>query len=662
MHNQLVCGIAIGLLVSISTGAEKTNRLVGRVVDEKNRPLAGAKVLACEMKTKAQDIREYHQLGAAVTGADGRFNFDPWPGASPATVVATKEGRCLDWADWSSGQTGERILQLGRAATIEGEIVGEDGKPVAGASVDALLLLEAPRFRRMLAPFPGNTLAVRTDAQGQFRFANVPEGATVGFDVSAPGRARALMEPRFLPGQEGLRFVLPLEGRLEGVVVDKGSGQPLADVSLFAIRRVTSGLPQAWAKTDKQGRFSMAGLSGGKYRIQIVGAGQTLPEWLGSLEKVQVETGKVTSKVKMEASRGGTLELSLTDAATGESIAAAGSVHLGPAKDLRIGESGSTSNDGVARFYLAPGNYVVRQLRVTGYSYKPQKSKSFRVEVGKTERATLALNAVPQVAGALNAVPQVAGIVRDLFGRPVPGAKIQVLPWGGTPKDLVAGNDGRFAIDSADIPPSFCFISVRHPHKNWVAMEAVLKDVKLLEIALWPPAEVWGTVLDSQGRPIAGVSLQAQIGGSHLGTFGTMARARTDKAGRYQIELGWGLPYVITAKAPGYSTAEMVVPQHELVPGPAKVNLILRTADRVIRGVAQDPQGKPLPGVIVWAKSESHTPFPGAAVTDDKGEFALEHLSDDPVIYLFATVPGRGWAGSETVSPSETRVLIKVGP
>lgn len=676
MHKHLVCGIAIGLLVSLSAGAEQTRQLGGRVIDESGQSLGGAKVLAFKTESKTVSGREDRKLGAVVTGADGRFTFEQWPEASLVTIVATKEGRCLDWAFWSGRQTDEPVLQLGPAATIEGEIVGEDGKPVGGASVDALFLLETPRLRQMPAPLPGNVLTVRTDAQGRFRFVNVPKAAIVGFDVSAPTRARVFSEPRFMPGQKGLRFVLPPEGRLEGVVVDKGTGQPLADVCLLAVGSRTSGRQFARAKTDHRGRFSMAGLSGGKYDIKIVGHGKALPEWLGELKKVQVETGKATSTIKIEASRGGTLELSLTDAATGESIAAAAGVHVSPAEDRGILELGIASKEGVARFYLAPGNYVVTGLFVTSYLYKLEKGRVFRVEAGKTERATLALTATPHVAG----------IVRDLAGKPVPGAKVQVLPTWGTAKNLIADDDGRFMVDSADIGPLFCFILVRHPRQNLVAMEVVEKSTLPLEITLRPSAKVSGTVLDSQGRPVSGASVRAQIHVPHCGRFATVATVRTDKNGRYQMELaGTSISYAIIVKAPGFGTTETIAPQYQRVQGPTKAkdqilravdrmihgvvqeqtkvkDLVLRAADRTIHGVVHDPQGKPLPGVIVSAKRSGGPPFPASAVTDDKGRFALEHLTGAPTIYLFARVPGRGWIGSCTIRPGETEVVIKVGP
>jgi len=654
MYKHIACGIVMGLLLSISIAAEAAKELGGRVIDEKGHPVAGAKVMAFGTKAKGMGGREGHELGSAVTGADGRFVFDAGAGVSILAIVATKEGKCLDWVCPYDARAGEPVLQLGPAAVIDGQIVDEAGGPLVGASVDALLQTETPTVRQMHFPLPGGALKARTDAHGRFRFANLPEAAIVRFDMSAPGRARARAEGHFVPGQKGLRFVLPPEGRLEGTVVEKNTGKPLADVCLRAFGSVTSGMHRARTKTDKEGHFSMAGLTGGKYEIEIVGAGRALPEWVGAQEKVQVETGKVTSAVRIEATRGGTLELVLTDAATNKPIAATASVDVSPAKDRRIRKFSLASKDSMARLYLPPGEYVVTAVWVTGYSWNREKSKSFRVEAGKTERATLAVKAAPQVTG----------IVRGPAGKPVARAKVQILPLTGSPKDLVTGNDGRFSINSADIGPFFCFISVRHPQRNLVAIEVVGRDGKRLEIKLLPPTKVWGVVLDSQGRPVGGASVQAQIDASHFGRFAVVATARTDEEGRYHMELsGTSMSYAISAKAPSFSVAETLVPQHQLAQGRGKVkDLVLKTADRVVRGVVNDLQGKPVGGVIVSAKPTDGPEFSASAVTDDMGQFALEHLNNAPLIYLLANVPGRGWIGSGTIRPGDTEVVIKVGP
>lgn len=650
MYKHIRCGIAMGLLASVAIASEPAKRLGGRVVDENGRPLAGAKVTAFGAEAIDSDGSQQRKLGTAVTGADGRFRFDR-PAESVVTIVATKKGGCLDWAYWLGEGSGEPVLRLGPATTIEGQIVDEAGRPIAGAAVDALFKLGVPDAREMYAPLPGGALTAKTDVRGRFRFATVPQAATVAFDISAPGHARAFTEVHFTPGQKGLRFVLPPEGRLEGAVVDKATGRPLADIHLSAVGSVTSGVHQARAITDKQGRFRMAGLTGGKYEIEIVGAGRALPQWLGSKEKVAVKTGKVTSADKIEAVKGGTLELVLTDTGTGKPITVSASVWVCPGKGTQSAASHVTSRNGVARVYLRPGNYIARVVYATGYPHKREKVESFRVEVGKTRRGALVMTGVPKVPG----------IVRDFMGIPVPGAKIRVL---GAARDIVAGNDGRFAISSADVGPLFCFLLVRHPRQNMMALWGAGKETKTLEIRLFPPAKVSGVVLDSQARPVAGVSVQAQISASHFGRYGVVATARTNKDGRYQMDLAvTATDYVIIAKAAGCSPAEVAIPQRQFAEGKGKIkDLVLHRADRTIRGVVRDDQGKPVPGVIISAEPERGPKFPAVAVTDDKGRFTLEHLSKCPVIRLYARAPGRGWVGHATIRAAEKDAVIRVAP
>ncbi|HUW59099.1 MAG TPA: carboxypeptidase-like regulatory domain-containing protein [Planctomycetota bacterium] len=655
MHKLIAHVAVIGLFMGISTHADAADRLTGLVVDEDAKPLDGATVTAFQAAPGARDEEEHGQVGSVVTGPDGRFVFEPPVDASSVTVVAGKEGKCLDWAYPSLQRYAELRLQLGPAALIEGEVVDDTGRPLAGVTVDALLRLELPAARQMYSPLPGQALKARTDAQGRFRFTNLPRAATITFDLCAPGHARALADGHFLPGQKGLRFVLPPEGRIEGTVVEEATARPLADVRLSAMGSVSSGMHHTSTTTDKDGHFSLTGLSGGKYSIEITGVGEALPDWIGSQDKVQVEPGK-TSAVKIEATTGGTLEFVLTDIRVNVPVSIPARISVSPMEDLRIREPAFAAKGGVARLYLRPGDYVVTDVWIVGFSYAQEKGKSFQVHAGKTERFALPLKPVPQVTG----------VVRDPAGKPVAGAQVRLLPLAGAAKDLLADDQGRFSIDSADIGPLFCFVSVRHPQHNLVALEVVGRGEPPPEVTLQPPVQVTGVVLDSRGRPVAGAKVQAQISGSHLGRFAVVAAARTERDGLYRMELaGMSLDYVLSAAAPGYTLTEMLIPQHQLAQGQGKMKVIvLQSADRVVRGLVVDPEGKPLAGVIISAKSMGGPQFPDSAVTDAGGRFTLEHLSNDPVIYLFAKAPGRGWinTGSNTIGPGDREVVIRVGP
>lgn len=643
--------ILLTLVASPLSVADSSRVLTGRVLDETGTPVGGAKVVAM---AHTVGLHENPEAFSAITADDGTFRFQESSPGVLVTVVATKEGKCFDWADWTDTDAGDLVLRLGAPAAIEGEVVDEGGKPVAAAVVSAVFRLGSPATKEMLWPISAEPFMTKTDGQGRFRFGSVPERATVAFDIAAPGKARALVDGHFAPGQKGLRFVLPAQRTINGTVVEKGTGQPLTDVSVWAVGSVSSGVHQAVGRTDKTGHFRIAGLSAGKYDIAINSGGKDPGQWFGSQEGVPVENGAVAS-AKIEAIRGGILEVFLSDSATGKPIGTAASIQVSPADDLRIRKFGFASKGGAARFCLAPGRYVVSGVSVSGYSCEREENKSFPVEAGKTEQAVVPAKAVPGVEV----------VVQDSSGKTVAGAMVQLLPLRGRAKALVADAKGRVTVGSADIGPLLCFLWIRHPGQNLAVLAAVSKDEKPPRVILRPPTTVSGIVQDANGRPVVGATVQAQIDASHFGRWAIVATVQTDAEGHYQMDLADtdAMGYAISARAAGYGVAEIVLSQVHIAEGQGKNHdFILKAANRVVRGTVKDTQGKPVAGVVITAKSIEGPEFAESAVTDEQGQFIFKQLTDDPVIYVFAGVPGRGWIGYDTIRPGDTDVAITVGP
>jgi len=395
-------------------------------------------------------------------------------------------------------------------------------------------------------------------------------------------------------------------------------------------------------------------MSAGKYEIEITGDGNAAPEWIGSLENVQVENGK-TASVKIEAVRGGFLEIAAVDAA-GKPIAAAASVRVSPAQDVRIASHAVIDQGGAARLCLAGGEYVIVELSATGYLYKRQEGKPLTVESGKTTRVAVTLTPAPPIVLA----------VSDSAGKPVPGAKGKVMPLLGPGKDVVADPNGRLAIAPADVGPFFCFVLVRHPTKNLVDLVAVAKEEAPPRVVLRAPVKIAGTVKDAKGNPLPGATVQAQIDASHMGRYGIVASCLADKAGRYVLDVpNFSAQYAVSARAAGFSEAEVMINQPEIaeaVGGQIAKDLTLRAASRTLRGVVKDAAGKPVPGAVVTARASATHIYPGSGVTDAEGRFVLDGLDDEPCIYVQAGAPGRGWVGTGTVKPGDKEISITVGP
>ena len=178
MGRQLFIVIFIGLLATAAVAGELAGEVTGRVVDETGQALAGVKVVAIgyrggDGRTDAQEV------ASTTTGADGVFRLPP-----AVHVVAAKEGKCVDWAFFAETGSGDLTLRLGPAATVEGEIVDGLGRPVVGASVGLLLQLNFPWQKGTIFAINAEPLTAKTDNLGRFRFVNVPEGATAGFETA----------------------------------------------------------------------------------------------------------------------------------------------------------------------------------------------------------------------------------------------------------------------------------------------------------------------------------------------------------------------------------------------------------------------------------------------------------------------------------------------
>lgn len=384
---------------------------------------------------------------------------------------------------------------------------------------------------------------------------------------------------------------MPAEGRIEGTVVEKGTGNPLAGVEICAVGSLISGIHQESAKTDEGGHFSMAGMTAGEYRIEIV--------------------GKMT-----------------------------------------IRRSAVIGADGVARLYLLPGKYLIPEMRMTGYAYKSEMDSTFSVETGKTERATVFVAALPPIVL----------VVSDPTGKPVPGAMGRIMPFVQPSRDVVADPNGRLVLDFADVGPWLCVVLVRHPRQDLAAVVIVAKDEKPPVVVLRPPTKFSGTVKDASGRPVADASVQAQIDASHMGRFAVVAKTRSGKDGRYQLEVAnFMAQYAVSAHAPGFSVAEVVLNHPDIAAGKER-DLVLKAADRKLRGVVIDTRGTPVPGAIVTARAAATKVYPRSAATDSSGRFALEGLDDEPTIYIYAHVPGRGRSGSGTMKPGDQELTITAAP
>ena len=308
----------------------------GRVVDPNGKPVVGAEVAAMRFYWGHETLgTHYVQIGQTVTtGEDGKFEFSTRaaPSESPSLVViARKDGLAMGWSRWPHTKAGADVTvklspaldPRGRPNTLKGAVVDEGGYPVADATVTAFLRKDSIDVIGLPAM---KWLAARTGLDGRFELPAVPADAQAEFIVSSSDR------PLFFTGSnprpygfgqystfKEARIVLPMGGRIKARVVDELTGKGIAGLS-FEAAMIGSmwGLERDLAVSGPDGELHFGGLHFGGLRpgtwtLGAVCGPTDRTEWICPAASVEVQTGKTTRDVKLEATTGSMLALSLVD-------------------------------------------------------------------------------------------------------------------------------------------------------------------------------------------------------------------------------------------------------------------------------------------------------------------------------------------------------------
>ena len=156
----------------------------GKVVNEQNRPIAGAKVTLHEMvyneATRSYDTKE---TGEVTTGTDGAFSFSTSTVSDVyryGYIVAEKEGLALDFAGWNLREDDKQFqIKMGQPKELAGIVVDENNKPVSDAQVSiSMLMIGSMRDEHGVSgPVATELFKSITDAEGNFKFTKIPSEA-----------------------------------------------------------------------------------------------------------------------------------------------------------------------------------------------------------------------------------------------------------------------------------------------------------------------------------------------------------------------------------------------------------------------------------------------------------------------------------------------------
>ena len=194
-------GICVGIVLGIWAASSPAMPITGQVVDNKARPVQGAEVVVCEKYRIGFFDEEARTISPVVrTDAEGRFALEVGVKSQrDAFIVARKPGLAYAW-EWLNCTFGtfsrKHIpLVLEPACILAGQVVDPEGRPVAGAEVQATPVNTwgfSDFVARCAVPGPASWFTVTADAQGRFRFQQFAADGTRRPARAGPGHRESL--------------------------------------------------------------------------------------------------------------------------------------------------------------------------------------------------------------------------------------------------------------------------------------------------------------------------------------------------------------------------------------------------------------------------------------------------------------------------------------
>jgi protocatechuate 3,4-dioxygenase beta subunit len=548
----------------------ESRSLTGAVVSG-NRPVVGAKVMLGSASLRAPRT--------TVTGKNGTFAFHG-VGRGKYTMRASHERLASlpahQLIDDGTGWLAPYRLSLDTGAFVEGQVLDDTGKPLAGAPVEIIAV-------------PSDDLpdATTADKSGRFSLGPLPPGR---YQLIARVPDHVLMqspEVRLRPDTTpSAQLRLTRAGRLTGRVVDE-KGQPVAGVGVTAasagarargsdeLMVMTGVLPLAaeaaglpgqsvgrrgkvrTATTDARGRFLLDEMPPGPVRVEI-----DHPERLPvRREGIELKAGDRQDL--------GDLLLQAGVVLAGRVLDEAGKPIEGARVEARPRAKGApvrmaSDRDGNFSLRVPGGDYALVALAP---ARAPESLFAVHAVPGEA-RKPIELR-LPRADGVIE------GFVRDLTGKPVSRVNVSVLtvppgtpppagkPWrprasvelgpkspGLTLGSAATGWNGKFRL--AGLPRGTVILEARHP--EWPAQAVTVEVGASVELRLSRPGGIEGEVREK--------TTGAFVARYQIDVVGPEGRRpdRLEKQGAGFVMMGLQPgPWTIKVSAPGYGPVEKVV-------------------------------------------------------------------------------------------------------
>lgn len=662
--------VLLVILFAFASVAQTANgNFTGKVVDSRGQPVSGATVEVYEPRTPTAMVLSGPDLALkqrATTDGGGSFSV-AFP--QTGTVFVTKRGYAAAWKTRFAGQ-GEldnSAFVLAPPSSLAGIVVDDHGQPVANADVWVDMAVaraqgvEAGNVGIQIAAYAfgapvRDSFHARTSSDGRFRIADFPPDTSADLSARAPGKAmrraagnqqRGLDQPTYRAGQEDIKLVLDPGGTIEGKVTVQATGEPVAHVAVEA-RLAQPGLGAASepVQSGADGTFRIPDLAAGNYTIAATFPGKPVPDWTASVVFVTVAAGETARNVKVEAVKGGVLEVTVRSKPDGK-VGASATVNIyGQGQPF----FGTADADGVAMFRLAPGQVAVVATATGGGQIQQQ--------------ATVVANETTRVRLDVPAPHRVAGMVRDAAGKAVAGASLMVFPDAGRLNSPASSDSsGHYEITWQEPPwglnqePTYTLVA-RDMTQNLATSHEIDAGTTALDLTLEPGLTISTRVQDNKGSPIANASVSVMFNSGNSSWTLPGRPGMSDSDGRVSVPaIPAGQRYGLWASASGYGNVNVM--NLNASRGQTRLEvppITLRLANRKLAGRVLGENGKPVANAQVFFNGDGQPN--GNTQTDDKGRFSFDAVCEGP---LSVQANAQGSFGSQPAMGGDTNVVIRMG-
>jgi RNA polymerase sigma-70 factor (ECF subfamily) len=446
-------------------------RIAGRVTYA-GQPVANATVELDSELTDAGLIMPARRH----TGDDGRFDFGSQPPAK-FSVAATAEGRspAIVETDTRNPNTASEQLELrlgGCDSQLFGHVNDSSGGPIASAQV-------------CLAP-PRASACVTTDTSGAYSLCLTPRQNLV--TVAARGYGAIYDRFEYTGRRVQRDYALTPEATIVGRVIRADTNAPVAQASVRASsteRGLRTGAPGA-TTTNDQGRFTIVGLAGGRYRVSAFAEGVAASE---SIE-LNIEPGRPSGEIVLRLLPASRLSGMVTN---GRDPIVGATVSLGFGQPESV--DAVTQSDG--SFVIDPVARGVATVAVR--PYEVSEPKTIRIDRANVSGVRILVDVMGSIAGRVTQQ-----------GKPVAGARTYVSL---RLEPAYTDADGNYVVHG--LPPGRYRPSGEDPYTRVFGFGTEVTLAKGehrtgadFEI-LWN-GTICGSVVEPDGKPVGGVSVMFQ--------------------------------------------------------------------------------------------------------------------------------------------------------